>query len=1024
VQLVLSVASKELAMRSPRRSAPSLVLFLALSLAVPPGARGETLSSSTRPEPRLISLQGALPAGDGPVAAPFTEAERSALVRARAEALSRPVDKTSGEPRTLGSPDESGGDDVLIAAHTDMEQGHSFDIAENGDLYVAVEIRTSGGPEIRVYRSQDGGDTWVLWGTKSDADPNIEYRQPSIHVAEGDRDSVYLAYQKWIIDPNDDRDIWVSSSPLGASATWSDRNVMDQPGVHFNFPDLTSDAEVNGAYRLFLVATGAEAVVGDDVWFASSTPLGASWNPEFIYWSQPNFDMWYPRVRYGKGGVVHTVCEQKFHGGTFVETVTYRRAYNFGATYPDFADTTWFMTTTGDAYRETDPQIAASHVSDRVVITYTKKDSTNFSVQPARVLASSTAGFTWADTGEDLGQIQAQTALVALPGTAGFRSVGGWFQDGGVGAQSAGDATPKVWSAMSFLSDRVYANTHYAEPALDYDATHGNQVGVIFKVLHGEIGGVDSLMFDAEWRDAPGYPNLEPGFPVALPYDVISPPAICELDGDAESEIVLGDAGGNIRAYHHDGSVVAGWPIDIGDIAPDSPVAVGDLDGDGEYEVVCGNTAGQVYAFHADGTAVAGWPVFVNSSSAFVSIGSLLSIPGQKQVVAVAGQKETLLLANGSVAPGWPLTRVGATTASPAIGDVDGDGDREMVATFGGIVFVNRADATLQSSRDLGVAGKTFSNSVSLGDLNLDGDLEIVAPTDQGDVYVLNPDGTNLTGWPYVDPSGTRITSVALANARSTGEPELGFAVESASVRTVHARTAANVELSGYPHQTGAGWYLFGAPIWDVLDEGSSDLVIGSRDGLGWSWDNFGTELPGWPKTLGKSHVSPASGDLDQDGDLEIVFATVEDPKLFILDVGAAATRQPSRRTWFWPMYGYNAQRTACLACGIDAVVGVDGTPIGSLDFAAPWPNPASGASSFRFSLPVGGPVRLELFDVSGRRVRELAKQEMSAGIHELSWDGRDADGVHAASGVYFARLSWAGARGEEVAVRRLTRIR
>ena len=182
---------------------------------------------------------------------------------------------------------------------------------------------------------------------------------------------------------------------------------------------------------------------------------------------------------------------------------------------------------------------------------------------------------------------------------------------------------------------------------------------------------------------------------------------------------------------------------------------------------------------------------------------------------------------------------------------------------------------------------------------------------------------------------------------------------------------------------------------------------------------------PGWPKAMGKSHVSPASGDLDQDGDVEVVFATVEDPKLYIVDVGAAVQRQPSRRLWYWPMYGYNEQRTSCLACGSDAIVDAgSGATGGRLSFATPWPNPASGTSSFRFSLPVGGPARLELFDVSGRRIRELLKREMAAGVHELRWDGRDTDGAAVPSGVYYARLSFAGMRGDEVAVRKITMLR
>jgi flagellar hook assembly protein FlgD len=46
------------------------------------------------------------------------------------------------------------------------------------------------------------------------------------------------------------------------------------------------------------------------------------------------------------------------------------------------------------------------------------------------------------------------------------------------------------------------------------------------------------------------------------------------------------------------------------------------------------------------------------------------------------------------------------------------------------------------------------------------------------------------------------------------------------------------------------------------------------------------------------------------------------------------------------------------------------------------------------------------VFDVSGRLIRVAHDQELSAGSHELTWDGRSSSGVRAPAGVYFLRLS------------------
>ena len=66
----------------------------------------------------------------------------------------------------------------------------------------------------------------------------------------------------------------------------------------------------------------------------------------------------------------------------------------------------------------------------------------------------------------------------------------------------------------------------------------------------------------------------------------------------------------------------------------------------------------------------------------------------------------------------------------------------------------------------------------------------------------------------------------------------------------------------------------------------------------------------------------------------------------------------------------------------------------------------ATSAPQFLIELPVPMPARLDVFDVMGRRLRNLADRVLPAGASVLRWDGRDAVGRPARAGVYFARLT------------------
>lgn len=82
-------------------------------------------------------------------------------------------------------------------------------------------------------------------------------------------------------------------------------------------------------------------------------------------------------------------------------------------------------------------------------------------------------------------------------------------------------------------------------------------------------------------------------------------------------------------------------------------------------------------------------------------------------------------------------------------------------------------------------------------------------------------------------------------------------------------------------------------------------------------------------------------------------------------------------------------------------------------------PTPATGPVTVTLSLAWAAEASLDVVDVSGRLVRELAHTTLPAGRHDLTWDGRDRHGLPAAPGIYFVRGHAAG----QVLSRRVVRL-
>jgi hypothetical protein len=95
-----------------------------------------------------------------------------------------------------------------------------------------------------------------------------------------------------------------------------------------------------------------------------------------------------------------------------------------------------------------------------------------------------------------------------------------------------------------------------------------------------------------------------------------------------------------------------------------------------------------------------------------------------------------------------------------------------------------------------------------------------------------------------------------------------------------------------------------------------------------------------------------------------------------------------------------------------DTVVGASGVRNGvPKGFGLDWnyPNPFNPGTSVRYRLERPGDAGLTVYDVRGRRVRELVRGWREAGEYTADWDGRDGSGSEVAAGVYICHLESGG---------------
>lgn len=255
---------------------------------------------------------------------------------------------------------------------------------------------------------------------------------------------------------------------------------------------------------------------------------------------------------------------------------------------------------------------------------------------------------------------------------------------------------------------QVY-NDHGTPIAADLD-NDGHKEIVLINSKHLESTGRSQEKIFAFKKDGS---SLE-GWPVTLPqitstevreYDELSAGtgsslAITNLIGDKKKEVVARN-GEKIIVLNSKGKTLSGWPQSVPHLK--STVSVGDLDGDGSKEIVvlatdysADNNFLKIYVFNDDGTLVAGFPKTIfkkekklqKFAQNTVYDINLVDLDNDKKKEIVFHPKfykhDTIYILNykGNNLTGWPKTIKGFEIYRTVVGDITGDGEKEIIAYY------------------------------------------------------------------------------------------------------------------------------------------------------------------------------------------------------------------------------------------------------------------------------------------------------------------------------------------------------
>ena len=498
------------------------------------------------------------------------------------------------------------------------------------------------------------------------------------------------------------------------------------------------------------------------------------------------------------------------------------------------------------------------------------------------------------------------------------------------------------------------------------------------------------------------------GFPIEG-MSIKSSPVVADIDGNMISEIFYGSDNGLLYGFMVAGIEMPGFPFSAGDDIRSSP-AVADVDNDGNNEIIFGSNDGILYILSSYGVQELSYYQAGNivGSPAIVD----LDLDGDYEVVFTTQEgnsgKVYAIDHEGNDMDGFPVSINERMMGGAAAGDLDGDGNADIVVcTWDDNIYAIDHNGYIKSGFPV-TSTNRFNAPPTLVDLDGDGDLEIVAGNDSGLLHVLHHDGTEMASY---DVGDDIRGGISVADLNDDGSYELLFAGYDDMIHVWNPMDG--VELDGWP--VDMEYNSLTEPVTADLDnDGDLEVVAAMKSGMVYVFHHDATLFNNFPTNLsGNIESSPAIGDLDNDGDHEIIFGTTIGLK--VLDI---KTDKGDRLSW--KLHRGNLDRTGSLAMTLVAVDHEEDIIPKEFYVSPNYPNPFNPSTRIDIQLAERSGLDVKIFDATGRLVNTLINKELDAGYYTVKWNGLDAMGQGMPTGVYFIQV----ASGVEISTQKMILIK
>jgi outer membrane protein assembly factor BamB len=312
------------------------------------------------------------------------------------------------------------------------------------------------------------------------------------------------------------------------------------------------------------------------------------------------------------------------------------------------------------------------------------------------------------------------------------------------------------------------------------------------------------------------------------------------------------------------------WWYDL-DAPSFGSAAVRDIDGDGHPEIVFGTYFNDehIYALNAEDGSLH-WRFFTDGCNDASPAIADVDQDGAVEVVVPASSPYTVYCLNGttgheewSTSTGYP----NCIDSPPAIADVDNDGKPEVVlGTFYGHVFcLNGEDGGERWQTDLGT-DSYIQSGPNILDADGDGQLDVVVAQYSGDsrIYALRGNnGSEL--WHCDEPTDWMYHGGAFADIDEDGKPEIAIGCYDGQVYVINAEDGSLAWDYATPFYTAAP-----TSIADLDNDGHLEIVFASYDTVG-TLSHTGSLIWDYPAG-GSVFRGVAIADVDGNGVLDVVF--------------------------------------------------------------------------------------------------------------------------------------------------------